>query len=184
MINPQPAAIGLNEMARSPCLDKATAQPAQKRALAPEIAMDALVGTRAHGKGAPDASQRWLGDAAPAPGTPQRATPTKRPVSADLPSEPAGPIAQESLRLQCYRVGALIRSLGMVQNAYLRVSPVIAQKGLSVPCAGSEGRVQQRHIQRDRLQTMTPGAGRASGAAEVAAPRLTRAACRKLAVTG
>ena len=54
---------------------------------------------------------------------------------------------------------------------------------MSVSCAESEERVQQRHTARDMRKAKTPGAGRTRAAAEVAAPRLTRAACRKLAVT-
>ena len=92
VVNLQATAIGLSEVARSPCLGRATAQPARKGALLPEITVDALVSAKAHKKVAPNTGQKSSGDAAPAPGTPRPATPMKRPVSADLPSKPAGPI--------------------------------------------------------------------------------------------
>lgn len=77
-------------------MDRATAQPALKGFLLPDTTVDALVSAKAHEKGAPNAGQKSSGDAAPAPGTPRPATPMKRPVSADLPSEPAGPIPQRA----------------------------------------------------------------------------------------
>lgn len=96
VVNPQATAVGPGEPARSPCVDRATAQPALKGFLLPDTTVDALVSAKAHEKGAPNAGQKSSGDAAPAPGTPRPATPMKRPVSADLPSEPAGPIPQRA----------------------------------------------------------------------------------------
>ena len=77
-------------------MDNATAQPALEGFLLPDITVDALVSAKAHEKGAPNASQKSCGEAAPAPGTPRPATPMKRPVSADLPSKAAGPIPQRA----------------------------------------------------------------------------------------
>ena len=53
-----------------------------------------------------------------------------------------------------------------------------------VGCAGSEGRALRRQSLQDKMHTMTPGASKASGAAAEPAARMTRAACRKLAVAG
>ena len=51
-------------------------------------------------------------------------------------------------------------------------------------CAGSEGRALRRQSLQDRMKTMTPGPMLAPGVARVAAPRMTRSACRKLAIAG
>ena len=53
-----------------------------------------------------------------------------------------------------------------------------------VGCAGSEGRALRRQSLQDKMHTMTPGASKATGAAGKPAARMTRAACRKLAVAG
>lgn len=53
-----------------------------------------------------------------------------------------------------------------------------------VGCAGSEGRALRRQSLQDKMHTMTPGASKATGAAAESAARMTRAACRKLAVAG
>ena len=96
VVSMQAAAVGPGELARNPCLDKTTAQPALKGALLPEITMEALVSAKVHEKGPSNACQRSSGDAVHAPTTPRPATPMKRPVSADLPSERADPIAQRA----------------------------------------------------------------------------------------
>ncbi len=51
-------------------------------------------------------------------------------------------------------------------------------------CAVSEGRALRRQSLQDRMQTMTPGASKATNSACTALPRMTRAARRKLAVVG
>ena len=121
VVNLQATAIGLSEVARSPCLGRATAQPARKGALLPEITVDALVSAKAHKKVAPNTGQKSSGDAAPAPGT-----------SALTCQVSLLALFLKELPLQHDRAEALMYCSRLAQDAHLIASPATAQGKMGV----------------------------------------------------